>query len=270
MDKEYNPTEIPVDVEYERLKQERKKCRGEDIFILRRMLDHYGQFHAIKKRIEQSSISTQLWWPCVRLEEEMWEAIRRHLIKKGYDRAWIREKDGMFGLKGYAYNDGIPCEYDEILLTYDALERMENPIPVRKDGKCGLVLPDGIGTPVTPFKYDLLFRKPHSEIVKYIAILDGKYGILTTDGNEAVPCEMDCIYDSIDPDGVLPLRRDGKWGFYEEAGEYIAPQFDELSIHSEDYLRVRINETWGWVAGDGTFTKNKDEACYGSWYNRSK
>ena len=70
MVREYNPTEKPVDVEYEHLKQERKKCRGEDIFILRRMLDHYGQFHAIKKRIEQSSISTQLWWPCVRLEEK--------------------------------------------------------------------------------------------------------------------------------------------------------------------------------------------------------
>ncbi|MGX8707906.1 MAG: hypothetical protein ACSW72_04040 [Bacteroidales bacterium] len=254
-----------VEEVYEQLKAQRKWSAGEDLNVLRRLLDRFGQFRAIKQRIAQSTLKQTLWWPCVRLEEFMWEDIRRHLNEKGYDPAWIWEKDGLFGLEGYTYNDGLPCEYEEILITFDGLERMENPIPVRKNSRCGLVKPDGIGTPVSPFQYDLLFRKPYSEYVKYIAILDGKYGVLLPDGSEVVPCQMDCIYDSLDTHGLLPILRGGKWGFMEEAGGFVEPKFDELMIRSEQYLRVRINDQWGWVDGDDQFTLDIDQACYGSW-----
>lgn len=265
MDSEVHQTFQPVIDIYDRLKKKHKTSSEEDLFRLRKMLDIYGQFHAIKQRIEKSTLTQSLWWPCVRLEEDIWESIRRHLNEKGYDPDWIREKDGLFGLEGYAYNDGLPCEYEEIFITFDGLERMENPIPVRKEGRCGLVKPDGIGTPVTPFQYDILFRKPHSEYVKYIAVRDGKYGILKPDGSEVVPCQMDCIYDSLDTDGILPILRDGKWGFVVETGGFVEPKFDELMVRSEQHLRVRINDQWGWVDGDGQFTLDIDQACYGSW-----
>ena len=148
------------------------------------------------------------------------------------------------------------------------------PIPVCKDGRWGLVLPDGSGTVVCPYKYDLLFREPYTEYVKYIALLDGKYGIVDSpDGKEwkeVVPCVMDCIYERQDTDGFLPLLKDGKWGIYTDWCYYIEPKFDELRIQSEDWVRARIGDTWGWVTIDGDLTDNEEEACYGSWANEDQ
>lgn len=49
----------------------------------------------------------------------MWESIRIFQQEYGYET--------------------VPCLFDETLITFDS---MEYPIPVRKDGKCGLVKPD--------------------------------------------------------------------------------------------------------------------------------
>lgn len=247
-----------------------KKADEEYCTQLHTMLDQYGMFHKIKERIGECDLKSSLWWPCVQLEESLWESIRRLLNEHGYDPMWIRWKDGKAGLNGFNYNDGLPCLFDEILITFDGKERMEHPIPVRKDGKCGLVKPDGVGTVVCPCIYDLLFREPYTDYIKYIAIKDGKYGILDTEGKEVIPCIIDCMYERQDPDGFIPLFKDGKWGIYTDGDSYVTPIFDELLIRSEDYVRARIGEKWGWITIDGELTQDRNKANYGSWADTGK
>lgn len=254
---------VPITDIFWKLHKERRLCAGEDLETLRRLLERYGQFRAIKARILQRSLKASLLWPCVQLDAFMWEDIKRHQTKKGFDPEWIQERNGRFGLKGYAYNDGIPCEYEEVNLTYDGLERMVFPIPVRRGGKYGLVLADGIGTPVTEFRYDFLFRVPFTEYVKYVALCDGKYGLVGTDGSEVVPCQMDGIYDyPALGDRILPVCKGDKWGFYYEPYDFVEPRFDELVFPYDDYFRARMNGQWGWVADDGRFTKDKSMAYF--------
>ena len=150
------------------------------------------------------------------------------------------------------------------------MERMEHPIPVRRNGKCGLVMPDGTGREVSPFKYDLLFREPYGEIDTYIAINDGKYGIVNREGKEIIPCILDCIYEKPDHDSFLPLYMNGKWGIYSGEYDFVLPRFDELEIHCEDFLRARIGDQWGWVTLEGELTRDKCKANYGSWYEWGK
>ncbi len=164
----------------------------------------------------------------------------------------------------------VPDGFDEIVITYDGRERMKLPIPVRKDGKCCLLETDGSGKVLSVCEYDLLFREPFVEWVNYIAIKDGKYGILDINGREVVPCVMDAIYERQDPDGILPLEKDGLLGIYADSEDYIFPRFDELEILSEDYLRVRLGDEWGWLAADGSLTTDKSKAFYGSWYDAGK
>ena len=121
---------------YEKLKKF-KKADKKHRERLHTMLNHYEMFHKIKERIGEYDMKSSLWWPCVQLEESLWESIRRQFNEYGYDPRWIRWKDGKAGLNGFDYNDGVPCEFDEILITFDGKERMEHPIPVRKDNKCG-------------------------------------------------------------------------------------------------------------------------------------
>ena len=254
---------------YEALKNH-KKADAAHLDELRSMMNQYGLFHKIKEKIGESEAKATLWWPCVKLEESLWDSIRCFFDKYGYDPDWIQWKNGKAGLRGFDYVDGIPCLFDEILITFDGKERMEDPIPVRKDGKCGLVRPDGTATPVTPFKYDLLFREPHTDYVKYIAVTDGKYGIVDITGKEVIPCILDDIFERRDRDGFLPILRDGKWGIFPEHNAYILPKFDEIDIQSEDYLRARIGTTWGWITEEGNLTDDKSEAEFGSWAEEGK
>ena len=260
----------PLLDKYKALKEHKKTADKEHRELLHSMLDHYGMFHRIKQRIGESDIKGSLWWPCVQLEEFMWHSIRRFLQDYGYDPRWLIWRDGKAGLQGFNYNDGIPCEFDEILITYDGMERMEHPIPVRKDGKCGLVLPDGAGTQITPFKYDMLFREPYTDYVKYIAVVDGKYGIVNTEGKEVVPCILDDIFERQDTDGFIPVMKDGKWGIITDNETFIMPKFDELEIRSEDYLRARIGNRWGWVTEKGNLSNSRRYAAFGSWAEEGK
>ena len=132
------------------------------------------------------------------------------------------------------------------------------------------IKPDGIGTVICPFKYDLLFREPYTDYVKYIAIKDGKYGVIDTKGKEVILCIMDVIFERQDPDGFLPLLKDGKWGIYADGDFYITPKFDELQIQSEDYVRARIGDEWGWGTFEGELTQDRNKANYGSWADADK
>ena len=259
-----------VDV-YERLKNYKRSDR-EHVEVLHSMLNHYWKVAGIRKKINESDHrpTRSLGWQCAELEDSMRESIRLFQQNYGYDPRWVIWKEGKAGLCGFNGNVAIPCMFDEILITFDGKEQLKTPIPVRKEGKCGLVQPDGSATPVTGFEYDLLFREPYAKCVKYIAVRNGRFGIINTEGKEVIPCILDDIFERQDADGFLPLLKDGKWGICTDCETVVLPRFDELAICSEDYLRARIGSRWGWVTKGGNLSNNKHHAAFGSWYDADK
>ncbi len=118
--------------------------------------------------------------------------------------------------------------------------------------------------------YDRIFRYFWAYIDYFVAVENGKKGILDgIDGTESTPIDLDEIYDMPDPDGAVPVVKDGKIGLL--WGEiYTQPIFDKISIESENYTRVLLNGKWGWVDSDGKFTQDESEASFGSWYDSDK
>lgn len=103
-----------------------------------------------------------------------------------------------------------------------------------------------------------------------MAVENGKMGILDgNNGSESAPIDLDEVYSMQDPDGAIPVVKDGKIGFL-WGDTYTQPIFDDVSINSENYTRVLLNGKWGWIDSDGKFTIKKSEASFGSWYDREK
>lgn len=80
-------------------------------------------------------------------------------IKSKYIRFHsVFEKDGKFGMVDYKGDILIPAEYDFLRTCYvyvDSLTTM--PVIAEREGKMGLILPDGKGTVVADFKYDDIY-----------------------------------------------------------------------------------------------------------------
>lgn len=77
-------------------------------------------------------------------------------IKEKYIRLHhIVEKGGKVGMTDCHGKVLIPIEYDFLRTCYVFVNDLRNlPVVAQKDGKMGLVLPDGKGTVVAPFIYD--------------------------------------------------------------------------------------------------------------------
>ena len=142
-------------------------------------------------------------------------------------------------------------------------------VPVRKGNKYALCEMDGNGTLLTGFVYDRMFRYFGGYMSNFVVVQDGKKGLISQLGKTIIPCEMDEIYEKIDSDGIVPFKKDGKWGM--AFGTICTqPVFDELYISSEEYARGRIGEDWFWVDSNGNPTANREERFFGSWYDMNK
>lgn len=81
-----------------------------------------------------------------------------------------------------------------------------------------------------------------------------KFGVVNTDGDWLVPCEMDEYFD--DEYGsnhhILPYRKGDKWGLVISDGTVIEPTYDEvLGPGDDDFVEVRLGEQWGYILCDG-------------------
>jgi hypothetical protein len=118
--------------------------------------------------------------------------------------------------------------------------------------------------------YERIFRYFWAYIDYFVAVQNGKMGILDgNNGTESTPIDLDEVYSMQDPDGAIPVVKDGKIGFL-WGDIYTQPIFDDASINSEEYTRVLLNGKWGWIDSDGKFTQKKSEASFGSWYDSEK
>ena len=82
----------------------------------------------------------------------------------------VFEKDGKYGIKDHEGNVLLGAHYDFLRTPYVYVDDMTMmPIIAEKDGKMGLVLPDGYDTVVVPFEYDdisLRDEEPWFELTK--------------------------------------------------------------------------------------------------------
>ena len=67
----------------------------------------------------------------------------------------VYEEDGKFGIKDHQGNVLIPAHYDFLRTPYVYVDDLRTlPVIAQRDGKMGLILPDGKETVVAPFVYD--------------------------------------------------------------------------------------------------------------------
>ena len=164
---------------------------------------------------------------------------------KGLSKVFVGEN----GKKGVKSPDGdiiVPANYDEIKYAYNYPQLAKISYVATRNGKMGLVSPDGSGNEVTPFLYDdiiFLFtagcfvcRKEGSK----------KLGILWYNGNEIMPCNL----DSCDCSGqTIYFSRDNHQGLLQtEIGVLLEPIYDDIQIEDPEEPSIfTLNGVKGYV-----------------------
>lgn len=82
----------------------------------------------------------------------------------------VYEENGKYGLKDWDGTVTLPAEYDFLRTPFVYVDDLVSmPVIAEKDGKMGLVMPDGHDTVVLPFEYDdisLRDEEPYFELTK--------------------------------------------------------------------------------------------------------
>ena len=110
--------------------------------------------------------------------------------KSNYSEVFNGE-NGKMGVKLSNGEIVIPALYDEIAYTYHDYIAAKRPYVAIKDGKYGLVCPDGKGTELTPFVYEIIASVP--EIPNHFLYKKEKgkrFGIMAMGGREVTPCNL--------------------------------------------------------------------------------
>ena len=172
----------------------------------------------------------------------------------------IFEENGLKGIKDVKGNIRIPAIYTDFYELYDyqdsyAPELKDIPIcAYDQHDKCALVLPDGKGTPLTPFIYDAIAKEATTN--EFIIVQSDKKGIMDRKGNVLIPCQFDTVYEYFN--SIRALEAGGKFGLMTDWELYVAPVYDEVS-EKDDYVYVRLGDTWGYIDYDGNFIDEADQ-----------
>ena len=159
---------------------------------------------------------------------------------------------GENGKKGVKNPEGeiiVPANYDDIVYAYDYSYLKNHPYVCVRDGKTGLVAPDGNGTELTKFVYDdiahvkeecfgacMLYRKDGSK----------QFGIMANNGKEITPCNLDAYSET---GQTIYFRSGAYWGLWQiETGELLEPIYDNIEIDNpEDATIFTLNGVKGYV-----------------------
>ena len=179
----------------------------------------------------------------------------------------VTDNRGKMGLKDVCGKILVEPMFDDIPERYTCFDRPML-IPVVQDGKYYLY--HHKDKKMMTRGYDLIYRYFGTNIAYFVAVERGKKGLLDGyDGHVLTPIDLDEIYDTHDADSCVPIEKDGKFGFYWN-DSYAEPIYDKVRYASEEYLQVWKDGQQGWIDGDGKFTTDEDEACFGSWYDLEK
>lgn len=170
----------------------------------------------------------------------------------------VFEENGRKGVKDFDNKVIVPAIFDDIIETYSA-PYFDRPIPVIKEGKAGLVAPDGTGKALLDFDYDSI----HSTWIGFTCTRGEHKGLLSCDGKILIPCEMDEIYDPYND--LIAFKKDGKNGYWYD-GVLSEEFYEEDFIDTCDLLCVyRIEDgkkVCGYLDKEGRFTTEFEEAWF--------
>lgn len=174
--------------------------------------------------------------------------------KKNFTEVFVAE-NGKKGVKNPNGDIIVPANYDDIAYTYDYSVLKNYPYVCVRDGKKGLVAPDGKGTELTEFVYDdialvekyvgtcLLYWKGGNKQIGVMAN-NGKvcsiqtkcnskqFGIMANNGKEITPCKLDMYSET----GQTIYFKSGEhWGLWQmEIGELLEPIYDDIRVDDPD------------------------------------
>lgn len=173
----------------------------------------------------------------------------------------VFEENGKKGVRNAVGRVLVPAIYKEFSETYIyTREEFVMPIPACDfNNKYAIVKGDGKGTPICPFEYDMItFLRGSGNHYLCKKGIGGKVfsGIIKSNGEVVVPCEMDLIHELAN--GFSALVKDGKIGIYTIHGDYFEPQFDDADEEA-GFLKVYKDGAWGYLNGEGEFIDENDE-----------
>jgi hypothetical protein len=244
-----------------------------------------------KKRVKPTEEQAREYVKCVKTLQYFYEGVRFEGIEKiSWDeypafskkeeefaemaldmRDVIFEENGKVGLRRVTGEVLVPALFDEIPERYDYISEIRDPcgrVPVVRDHKYALCKTDGKGTLVTDFAYDRIFRYFWSNFKYFITVNGGKKGVIAWNGKEIVPCEMDEIYEMMDADGCIPLRRGDKWGLV-YCGVATEVIYDDYKFDLEMGM-VKKEGKWYYINSKGQPVTKIEEGSFFSTFDASK
>ena len=175
----------------------------------------------------------------------------------GFAKVYKGRNIGCIDTKG---NEIVPCEFSKINI-------LNNNLILAESSTQSLIL-NGKGKPIYSSSDVKLSYNDNIIIVK----AGGKYGILSFEGEEILPCEYDKIIDSsqeeFDPHYMLLLEKDGKYGCANRYGKIIlpceyyynnwdAPSNKQINLLVDEYSSVSVNGKI-YHENEGTESANED------------
>ena len=169
----------------------------------------------------------------------------------------IFEENGKKGLKDAKEDVVVPAIYDEICWRDWYFTRGAY-VAVKSNGKMGLVLRDGKGTPASKFEFSRIDYIPCTNVFMVWKEGDDKHFALWYDGEVVTPYDLDAAYDLCD--GNVVVEKGGKQGllYVTEGTLYVTPEYDEIEGSSDATFVFRKDGKEGWVTTEGQFVTEQE------------
>lgn len=166
------------------------------------------------------------------------------------------EENGQTGVKDMLGEILVPAMFDDIPIVFsDQFRKLA--IVAIKDGKYGLVKPDGKGTIILDCVYDNI----HFSNWFYYVVKDGKCGLFNNCGGELLPVMADKIYEPWND--LIIYEADGKTGFsMMGSGVITEALYESYEINESEDLVVTLDGKQGYIDEDGRFTEDPDELWF--------
>lgn len=178
-------------------------------------------------------------------------------------------KDGKWGYINENGKECIPAIYDDVL---DETVSIESPVVcVMQDGLYGFV--DRTGVQVIPFEYDFIAGY-NIDTQMALVVKNGKIGFIDASGNALSEFIYDALYEyengqlstyygKIWFGGIMPLRKNNKWGLINQSALEVSPfEYDELIDITPVQLDLGIK-----FSALAVFRKNNEEIY---WFNNKE
>lgn len=171
--------------------------------------------------------------------------------EKKFTEVFVGE-NGKKGVKNFDGSIIVPANYDDIAYTYGRRVPKDYPYVAIRDGKMGLVVPDGKGTELTAFVYDYIGMTSPNGWLFYKKDGSKQFGIMTAAGKEVMPCKLDSYGE--DCQTIYFTSGDRQGLLQTSLGLLLEPIYDDIEVEDPDsQIIFTLNGEKGYVKEDGTF-----------------